>query len=179
MKKMTWWFAAVLALLNTHAFAQQGPYHRVRIDISGDQLSRVAALGLEVDHGTLHPGLYLENDYSQRELARLDDAGIAYRIVIPDVQSLYADPWRGRGAARGPGDCSLPTAEGDMTFPVPTHFRLGTMAGFYTYEDALAILDTMRQLYPQLITSRRPMDGVATIEGRPIFWLRVSDNPDT
>lgn len=41
----------------------------------------------------------------------------------------------------------------------------------------LDILDSMRLLYPGLISAKQPIDTFHTIEGRPIYWVRVSNNP--
>ena len=52
------------------------------------------------------------------------------------------------------------------------------MGGFFTYSQLLDILDSMTLLYPKLITARQPVDTTHTIEGRPIYFLKISDNPN-
>jgi hypothetical protein len=37
----------------------------------------------------------------------------------------------------------------------------------------------MRLLYPSLISAKQPIGSYLTIEGRPIYWVRISNNPDT
>ncbi len=50
------------------------------------------------------------------------------------------------------------------------------MAGFYTFDEIVAQLDTMRMLYPNLITEK---DSVGhSIEGRTIWAVKISDNPE-
>ncbi|HSW68142.1 MAG TPA: M14 family zinc carboxypeptidase, partial [Bacteroidales bacterium] len=64
-------------------------------------------------------------------------------------------------------------------FPVPQGFSLGSMAGFYTYAELLAHLDTMAAQYPHLITARQPASTtIETIQGRTVYKLKISDNPN-
>ena len=52
------------------------------------------------------------------------------------------------------------------------------MGGFYTYEEALQIMDSMTLLYPNLISPRTAADTMVTLEGRNLYWLRLSNNPN-
>src|SRR5574338_442858 len=55
-------------------------------------------------------------------------------------------------------------------------FGFGSMGGFYTLAEVVSKLDSMRQLYPNLITSKVSIGN--TIENRPIYMVKISDNPD-
>jgi hypothetical protein len=67
----------------------------------------------------------------------------------------------------------------DAPSQVPANFHLGDMAGFLYYDEILGVLDEMASRYPQLISVRRPVsDTLFTIEGREVFWVKISDNPD-
>jgi len=55
-------------------------------------------------------------------------------------------------------------------------FGYGSMGGFYTFSEVVAQLDIMRLLYPNLITVKDSIG--ATIEGRAIWAVKISDNPD-
>ena len=63
-------------------------------------------------------------------------------------------------------------------FNDPVNFRLGSMGGFYTYEEALAILDSMHAKFPQWISAKAPISAELTYQNRPIYYVRISDNPD-
>ncbi|MEZ4985294.1 MAG: M14 family zinc carboxypeptidase [Saprospiraceae bacterium] len=158
-------------------------YHKTRIRLEGRQLEELLALGIDTDHGEYAPYRHLTNDLSDAELQLLTEAGFDYEILIRDVTDFYSNPSR-RAAwnahARGGNPCEeTPTGEVN-SYPVPEHFRLGSMAGFYTYQEMLDILDSMRLLYPDLVSPRRIVaPDILTYEGRPLYWLRISDNPDT
>ncbi|WP_298343552.1 M14 family zinc carboxypeptidase, partial [uncultured Algibacter sp.] len=84
----------------------------------------------------------------------------------------------------------------EVNWAVPTNFNLGSMGGCLTYSEVLAELDQMRALYPNLISVKTDAspgtvtngnsftDGPGstvydTWAGQPIYYVRISDNPDT
>ncbi|WP_020535300.1 M14 family metallopeptidase [Lewinella cohaerens] len=176
----------LLCILSTQLlFAQNtDTYHRVRVRLEGHTIQELSALGVETDHGEYVPHRHLTNDFSSADLNRLAEAGFIYEVLIRDVQDFYSDPVRRQvyqDNARG-GDLSCPDVSNSSVteYPIPSNFRLGDMAGFYRYQEMLDILDSMRLLYPNLITSRRIVSpSIVSHQGRPIYWMRISDNPDT
>jgi len=159
-------------------------HHRVKVHLEGQSIQVLAALGLEVDHGHYAPLKHLINDFSDRELTIISDAGFSYEVLTPHIEHYYANPLQNLGTngetSRGGPICSGNENSGDAyPYLTPSNFQLGTMAGFYRYDEMLAILDSMRILYPNLISSRQMTGNISTHEGHPVFWLRVSDNPDT
>jgi hypothetical protein len=54
-------------------------------------------------------------------------------------------------------------------------FGFGSMGGFYTLDEAIAELDTMFLLYPDIITEKVSIG--TSIEGKPIYMVKISDNP--
>ncbi len=159
-------------------------YHRARVRLEGKSIQEISALGLETDHGEYVPGRHLTNDFSTQELRLLDENGFGYEILIEDVVDYYQSPERRateESGARGGALCEDDNSDGGVRpYQVPSNFRLGQMAGFYTYDEMLDILDSMRLLFPDLISPRRIVSpNIVTHEGRPIYWMRISDNPDT
>ena len=55
-------------------------------------------------------------------------------------------------------------------------FGFGSMGGFYTFQEAIAQLDSMYLHYPHLITQKFSIG--TTIEGRQIWAVKISDNPN-
>lgn len=159
-------------------------YHRAKVRLEGHSIQELNALGLETDHGEYAPHRHLINDFSDADLHRLTAAGFSYDILINDIADFYSNPVRRQtylDNERGGGSFCPETSSSNVTdYPVPSNFRLGDMAGFYRYQEMLDILDSMRLLYPNLISSRRIVSpSIVTHQGRPIYWLRISDNPDT
>ncbi|NUQ24603.1 MAG: immune inhibitor A [Saprospiraceae bacterium] len=173
--KKTICLLAIVAIA-AHLFAQSGAdsYSRLRIDLSQRTLAELAALGIDADHGIHAPGRFFIGDFSAREGAMMQEAGWSTEVLIADVQAWYVEQSRQPAPSRDGGICD-PNAR--YKYATPANFNLGSMAGFYTYEEMLAELDDMAAQYPELITARAPVtDAYTTHEGRPLYWLRISDN---
>jgi hypothetical protein len=78
----------------------------------------------------------------------------------------------------------------EINWTIPTNFQLGSMGGCLTVSETLAQLDLMRTLYPNLIsvktdasstgqTTHGNSTGATTWPGQTIYYVRISDNPDS
>ncbi len=81
----------------------------------------------------------------------------------------------------------------EVDWAVPQNFNLGSMGGCLTYGEMLTELDEMRELYPNLISVRTDAsptnqkthgnsyttNGYNPWAGQPIYYVRISDNPDS
>lgn len=161
--------------LSIQLSAQSGlnAYSRLRVDLSQRTIAELAALGIDADHGIHAPGRFFIGDFSAREYEIMTQAGWTVEVLIADVQSWYVAQNRQAPADRSGGGCD-PNAR--FQYATPANFNLGSMAGFYTYQEMLDELDAMAAQYPDLITARAPIGDFLTYEGRPIYWLRISDN---
>lgn len=157
-------------------------YSRVKIDLSRTGITEIAALGMEADHGIYQKGSHLINDFSRDEIQLLNDHGIGYEILIADVQAFYLERNNaGHDHAHGTprsSNCEDQSDENTYTYATPVNYTYGSMGGYQTYAELLATLDQMTAMYPDLITVKQPIGDILTHEGRPVYWLRVSDNPN-
>jgi carboxypeptidase T len=55
-------------------------------------------------------------------------------------------------------------------------FGYGSMGGFFTMTEVYARLDSMFALYPNIITQKFSIG--TTVQGRPIYVAKISDNPN-
>lgn len=167
----------LLLLLSTAAFAQNRElYHRVKIDIGKDGLMKLARAGIAVDHGTHKKGVYFITDLSESELESVKQTGLTYKILIEDVSKYYRERNEKKSAEKptGPEGCTE-----CATYPTPLNFQLGTMGGFFTYQEMLDVLDSMQSKYPNLITVKQPVGAATTLQGRPLYYVKISDNANT
>ncbi len=154
----------------------QSLYSRAKIILSDEQhnLRQLASLGLAVDHGEYKKDTYFISDFSDWEISKARQSGYKVEIIIADVSAYYA----AQNSTKPAGKITTGTDCNTIALPdVPAHFHLGNYGGYFTYTEMLSILDSMRSLYPALISAYQPIDTFHTIEGRPIYWLRVSNNP--
>lgn len=157
-------------------FAQQEQYSRVRIELSSESnLHDIAKLGLCVDHGIHQKHKFLITELSASEIKTLSEHGIVYQVLVKDVVSSLHNNHK-----LALTHCDQQTSNTDLI--IPEHFEYGSMSGYYTYQEMLEQLDSMRSMYPNLITvkdSLPEVDGVSTShEGRPIWMVKVSNNAD-
>ena len=163
----------------TFAIQAQEKYSRVRVQLSEtNNMQKLHELGFETDHGEYVKNTYFESDLSQRDINLLKRENISYSIRIDDVTAYYRSrnanyneentPLKKRG-----GDCNA-THNGYVT---PNGFNYGNMGGFFTYQEAIAKLDSLALLYPNIVSGKKAIGNFITHDGDSIYVLKISDNP--
>lgn len=176
MKKL---FLLTFLFFGLSATAQS--YSRAKILTDSKGLQTLAELGIAIDHGTVKRETFFISDFSSEEINRIREAGYTVEILIADVQAHYVNQNKGAqtNTAEKNVNCSSTGGSNSFTPSVPTNFNLGSMGGFFTYQEFLNEIDAMTALYPNLISAKAPISSFQSIEGRSIYWLRLSDNPNT
>ncbi len=179
---------AFLLLLSTFiGFSQivQEKHQRAKINLnSSEDLSKLDALGIPVDHGIHKKGQYLISDFSISEIEKVKNAGFAVEILIEDSKEYFLEQNRNSRASQENLICN-----NSVGYVTPDNFELGSMGGYLTYQEMLNELDEMKALYPNLITSKENISTFLTegepdnsttppIGGNGIKWVKISDNPD-
>lgn len=150
-------------------------YSRIRVFLQDDfELKKLGETGVAIDHIVHRRGAFAELEVSDRELSAIKEAGFETEMLIEDVSEYY----RQRNLKPAPQlsattDCEDP-ADKIIT---PLNFSYGSMGGYYTYQEMLDQLDSMASKYPTLISSRQTVGTYLTFENRPLYWVRISDNP--
>ncbi|MCB9225400.1 MAG: immune inhibitor A [Crocinitomicaceae bacterium] len=159
------------------AYAQQ--YSRVKIYGTAEELRVLGDLGFALDHGEYKKDTYFISDFSEYEIQTLNQLGFSYDIMIQDVKAHYVEQNLEPKETFKTGSCGNTGGSSVYNPQTPSNFQLGTMGGYYKYQEFLDELDSMRSKYPSLISIKAPINSYTTIDGNPIYWLRISDNPDT
>jgi len=167
-------FIFTLIFLYSSVFAQKNEdFSRVKINLDAQHtINGLSALGIAVDHGEHKENTFFISDFSKSEIEQARSAGFKINILIPDVRKHYREQNNTKAQKTTATGCHMPPAA-----VTPSHFHLGSYAGYFTYTEMLDILDSMRLLYPSLISAKQPVGTYQTIQGRPIYWVRVSNNP--
>jgi len=154
-------------------------YSKAKVYFNKGELNKLASLGVAVDNGQVKKDQYIISDFSERELAIISENGFQYKILIDDVSQYYAD--------RNKSNDSLSTTKKKDVkqnvcfadkYQTPQYFSLGSVGGFYSYEEIMTELDSMRQRFPNLVTVKQQLGSTTTIEGRKLWIVKISDNPD-
>ena len=157
---------------------QTEKYSKIKILLDrsqGKDLQKLYELGLDVDHGHYHRNDFFESDFSEKEIAIIEAAEFQYEIIVDDVITYYANQ-KATQLGSPENDCG----GSSIDYKTPDNWALGSMGGYLTYQEMLDNLDSMAAKYPNLISARQPIDANnLTHDGYPIYWLRISDNPNT
>jgi carboxypeptidase T len=147
----------VFALLLCSSLQARETYQHVRIPIANSAAwQKLASLGLPLEEGVEHHNHEAEMIVNSLELKKLNENGFSPIVVRDDMESFF----RARLSAQ----------------QSTNSFAVGSMGGFYTFQETLNLLNSFRQKYKSLIS--KPLKIGESIEGRPIFAYRISDNAD-
>ncbi len=164
-------------LLAVDGFAQQPElYYRVKINTGPSGLLQLAKAGIAVDHGFSKKDVYFITDLSASELEKVKGTGLSYEIQIEDMSRYYRERNEKSAAEKPTGTGGCVECE---TYATPSNFQLGSMGGFFTYQEMLNILDSMKSRFPNLITVKQPVGVTTTAQGRPVYYVKISDNAST
>ena len=169
-----------LWLFSLTLFAQapieKSDYSRIRVFLGEKSIEDLARLGVEVDHGIFRKGAYIENDYSRKEMDLMKSSGFKYEVLIDDVQAYYQSPHAFAKIQNRGANC---LEEIDVNhWQTPEQYSGGSMGGYLTLSELYTVLDTMAARYPNLISTKAPIDTFLTQEGRPVYYLKVSNHPN-
>ncbi len=149
----------------------QERHSEVRLAVPADArraAERLAAHGVHLDHVRLEEtpaGRFLRTVLSQTELAAARAAGLGVEVLVEDLAAEVAarppmTEAERRAALRAGG------IQGNV---------FGSMGGFPTFAETVAILDDMHAQYPTLISPKVSLGR--SHEGRDIWMVEVSDHP--
>ena len=129
--------------------------------------------GIAVDHGSHKKNVFIESVFSETEIKKAKQLGYNVTVEIDDMQKYIVN--RNKKASRKINNSTCSSS--GKVYNTPANFELGNMGGFYTYTQMLQELDDMHTLYPNLITVKAPIHNFLTFENRPIYTVKISDNP--
>ncbi|MSR60853.1 MAG: hypothetical protein EXS08_00205 [Planctomycetes bacterium] len=138
----------------------------VRVPAGALTLDTVSALDLDVAAVLRSGEVDLVAD--ARERAALSGAGIPFSVVHEDLAAFYAARLLPREAILG-----TPPLGAWLT----PQFGEGSMGGNYPFSEVVSVLDQIHAAYPTLTTAKFSIG--TTLQGRTLWALKISDNPDT
>ncbi len=160
--------------ISINTFSQQ-KYHRVRIFANKQETQKIQQLGIDLENISGKVGEFIDVEVSDKELQTISSNNFSYKILINDVSNFYKERYK-TSAKKNKGSLK------GINYTTPAHFNYGSMGGFLTLSEVMDELDEMRATYPNLITAKFKIgniDNDTTLEGRNIFAVKISDNPDT
>jgi len=117
--------------------------------------------------GNIKTGIELE--ITDTEFEKLKTFNYRYEILIADLDEYHNSKPPMTASEKKLGD-EIMNSDGIRSY------TLGTMGGYHKYTEIISVLDTMKLLYPNLITSKQSIGS--SHESRTLYAVKISDNPD-
>ncbi len=181
MKRL--FFISLMLLSCSFLFSQNREVKYSEVKISTDQpgLVRLAKLGIAANEGFFKKGQYLHTVLSQDELKKVNDAGFNVEMIREDYTKYIQE--RNEGLEDQIKEINRTKSTRYKStevsnYPVPQHFELGSMGGYYTLQEVQNELDSMHLLYPNLVSQKQQAGGQNSIEGRPLYFVKISKDPN-
>ncbi len=124
---------------------------------------------IAVEHYTGNIQSGIEVVVNSAELSRIKNTGISHEVKIADMNSFYAERRRST-------ESEMAKSYQIMSDDGIDGFSFGSMGGFYTYNEVVQKLDSMRIQFPNLISAKQNIGS--SVENRTIWAVKISDNPD-
>lgn len=131
---------------------------------SPETILTMAELGLPLDDSRMIKGEGIEIPLSESEIALLRQNNIVFSIIQEDLEKYYGEICR-------QNMLNIPPYQDED----PVHMKYGTMGGFYTFQQIIFDLDSMRLLYPEICTEKVSIGQ--GWNGYDIWMVKISDNP--
>lgn len=167
MRKILLLFVLIITVANAIA---QNKYYRIKIFTDDAGLKQLAQKGVGFDHGEYKHNEYFVSDFSERELSLIKKSNFKYEVLISDVSAYYVQ--RSKTALQVTEKTDV-----NCNYATPVNFKYGSMGGFYTYKEMLQTLDSMAKKFPRLISIRKQVSALRTTNGRPLYYVRISNKP--
>ena len=132
-------------------------YKEIRInDNQIDNLGQLQLLGIDVDH-IYHGKDFFQFAINEYDISKLIINNINFEVIHENLEVFY--------------ESRLVQNYNDGR-----DFEYGSMGGYYTFSEIEENLDELTNLYPEIISSKVSIGQ--TLEGRNIWLIKVSDNPN-
>ncbi len=146
-RSLTAVFLALILLAGVSALAAEAPHSLVLVHLdSAADLDFLKSNTGRLDILKIKPGHHAEIAAQDDDLQFLKDSGLRIEVLNDNMEASYAS--RSKGAGFGI---------------------------FHTYSENVAFVDSLRLLYPEVISEKWSLGQ--SHEGRDIWCFRVSDNP--
>ncbi len=151
MKKIIFLILTISYVLNHET------YKEIKIEnINPLLVNRLMYLNIDLDHVHMESDNSIKFAVSESDLTKINSNLIKYEVIHEDLEAFY---------------------QSRLTNDIESRdFEYGSMGGYYTLDEIESELDELAQDYPNLVAQKISIGQ--TLEGRDIWALKMSDNPN-
>jgi carboxypeptidase T len=168
----------ILFCLPILLYSQETKYSKARIYYNNqEEYNKLIKHEVTLDHVKHKKNVFIEGDFSSQDINIAKGLGCKIEILIDDIQQHYIK--RNQSGVKSiKAQNNLCSNNSNSSYTTPTNYNHGSMGGFLTYNQVMSEIDSMVLLYPNLISVRSPISTFTTFEGRNLYWVKISDNPN-
>ena len=145
-------------------------YSKVKVFLNSPaDVQFLISKGISADEywGNIKDGIILV--LNTDEMNQLNSTGFRYDVLVDDMDKYYRE-------RKAPEQQDIFRSNEIMHSDNINAYTLGSMGGAHTYAEIVRVLDTLRLLYPTLVSTKFSVG--LTQEGRTIWGIKISDNPN-
>ena len=158
----------IFLLVATSLLAEN--YRKVKLSISSkSEIVQLQKFGIALDDAYQNKDGSIDVFLNEKEFSYLSRTSLKYDVVIDNWEQYYNEK-------RTKSSSNLTLSKVGVKYPV-NGFTFGSMGGNYTLSEVWEKIDEMIATYPHLISEKDSIG--ASLENRPIYAVRISDNPNT
>ncbi len=167
MKKLI--LIALIGILSTSY--SQTKFSKLKVYLQENNLEIFQKNNISPIGGFLKKDDSFIGEFNNDDIAKLKKANIKYEVIISDLQSSYKT--KKENTSKSLHSCFNRAID----YPKPEGVGYGSMGGFYTLAEAYAEIDSMKLLFPNIISDKIQIG--TSYEGREIYYIKISDNFST
>lgn len=171
-------FCLFVILSITISYAQNTIFDKVKITIKeSSDIQQISALGIALDGTYIKKNEYIVGEFSRSDIEKIKAKGYKVKVLISDVSAFYE-----KRNQHFSDSLSLQKKNVENTscfadkYPTPHFFTLGSVGGYYSYQEIMDALDSIHQRFPNLVSIKQALSPYS-IEGRQLWYVKISDNP--
>jgi hypothetical protein len=169
-KSLVMLFGFILMIISASRAQEVEHYSMLKFHLENrKQIKDLKILGLTLDCGPMTDN-QVQVVVNQAELKRVQMTNLNYEIMIGDMNAHYDT-----NIKISPQEMQILQQEMNKQYSI-SGFEFGSMGGYYTNDEIVSELDSMRLLYPDIITEKQLLG--LSIEGREIWHVKISDHAD-
>lgn len=159
----------LMILIVSVASSQNYKKVKIYLDVKHDVNSLIEA-GIALDHFSVEKDNSIVAFVNDDEFSILKSLGARNEVIIDNWFEYYANL-----QMMSSYQIEDQIEKSKSAYGV-SGFHFGSMGGYLTLEEINAELDTLKNLFPNLITAK--VSQGSSFENRPIYMVKISDNPN-
>ncbi|NSW46144.1 MAG: immune inhibitor A [Bacteroidales bacterium] len=171
-------FMILLIFGITGVYSQNTVFDKVKITIKEPaDIQQISELGIPLDGTYIKKNEYIVGEFSRQDIEKIKAKGYSVEVLVADMASYYEKRNKQTADSLGLKKKAIENASCFVDkYPTPHYFTLGSVGGYYSYNEIMAQLDSLHQRFPQLVSVKQALSP-NSIEGRKLWYVKISDNP--